>query len=73
MSSPTMPGDGLADAFFKTLSGANRYALLFCIQTAQKPEARARRIQLVAHPSNTNPSEGWPSAARSGRYAQGRR
>ena len=34
-----------ADAFFKTLSGANRYALLFRIQTAKKPETRARRIQ----------------------------
>lgn len=34
-----------ADAFFKTLSGANRYALLFRLQTAKKPETRARRIQ----------------------------
>ena len=34
-----------ADAFFKTLSGANRYALLFRIQTAKKPETRARRMQ----------------------------
>ena len=34
-----------AGAFFKTLSGANRYALLFRIQTAKKPETRARRIQ----------------------------
>ena len=34
-----------ANAFFKTLSGANRYALLFRIQTAKKPETRARRIQ----------------------------
>lgn len=34
-----------ASAFFKSLSGANRYALLFRIQTAKKPETRARRIQ----------------------------
>jgi uncharacterized protein YdeI (YjbR/CyaY-like superfamily) len=34
-----------AHAFFKTLSGANRYALLFRIQTAKKPETRARHIQ----------------------------
>jgi uncharacterized protein YdeI (YjbR/CyaY-like superfamily) len=34
-----------ANAFFKTLSGANRYALLFRIQTAKKPETRARRIR----------------------------
>jgi uncharacterized protein YdeI (YjbR/CyaY-like superfamily) len=34
-----------AGACFKTLSGANRYALLFRIQTAKKPETRARRIR----------------------------
>lgn len=34
-----------AAAFFATLRGANRYALLFRIQTAKKPETRARRIQ----------------------------
>jgi uncharacterized protein YdeI (YjbR/CyaY-like superfamily) len=33
-----------ASAFFVTLSGANRYAILFRIQTAKKPETRARRI-----------------------------
>jgi len=33
-----------ARAFFETLKGANRYALLFRIQTAKKPETRARRI-----------------------------
>jgi uncharacterized protein YdeI (YjbR/CyaY-like superfamily) len=33
-----------AKAFFATLSGTNRYALLFRIQTAKKPETRARRI-----------------------------
>jgi len=34
-----------ARAFFETLSGANRYALLFRIQTAKKPETRTRRIR----------------------------
>jgi uncharacterized protein YdeI (YjbR/CyaY-like superfamily) len=33
-----------ASAFFATLSGANRYAILFRVQTAKKPETRARRI-----------------------------
>jgi uncharacterized protein YdeI (YjbR/CyaY-like superfamily) len=33
-----------ARAFFATLSGANRYAILYRIQTAIKPETRARRI-----------------------------
>jgi uncharacterized protein YdeI (YjbR/CyaY-like superfamily) len=34
-----------AQAFFATLSGANRYAILFRIHNAKKPETRARRIQ----------------------------
>ena len=33
-----------ARAFFETLKGANRYAILYRIQTAIKPETRARRI-----------------------------
>jgi uncharacterized protein YdeI (YjbR/CyaY-like superfamily) len=34
-----------AKDFFVTLNGANRYALLFRIQTAKKGETRAKRIQ----------------------------
>jgi uncharacterized protein YdeI (YjbR/CyaY-like superfamily) len=34
-----------ASAFFKTLESRNRYALLFRIQGAKKPETRARKIQ----------------------------
>ena len=34
-----------AAAFFKTLSSQNRYAVLFRIHHAKKPETRARRIQ----------------------------
>ena len=33
-----------AAAFFATLTGANRYAILYRVQTAVKPETRARRI-----------------------------
>ena len=33
-----------AKAFFQTLTSANRYAILYRIQTAVKPETRARRI-----------------------------
>jgi uncharacterized protein YdeI (YjbR/CyaY-like superfamily) len=33
-----------ARTFFETLTGANRYAILYRIQTAVKPETRARRI-----------------------------
>jgi uncharacterized protein YdeI (YjbR/CyaY-like superfamily) len=34
-----------AAAFFATLSSQNRYAILHRIQTAKKPETRARRIE----------------------------
>jgi uncharacterized protein YdeI (YjbR/CyaY-like superfamily) len=34
-----------AEAFFATLNGQNRYAILYRIQTAKKAETRARRIQ----------------------------
>lgn len=38
-----------AKAFFETLKGSNRYAILFRVQTAKKPDTRARRIaQFVA-------------------------
>lgn len=33
-----------AKAFFAALDGANRYAVLFRVQTAKKPETRAKRI-----------------------------
>lgn len=33
-----------AREFFSTLDGANRYAILFRIQTAKRPETRARKI-----------------------------
>lgn len=34
-----------AKAFFATLNSANRYAILFRIETAKKPETRAKRIR----------------------------
>lgn len=34
-----------AAAVFATLNGANRYAVLFRIQTAKRPDTRARRIE----------------------------
>ena len=52
----TVPGDLLtaleagprAKTFFATLNATNRYAILWRIQTAVKPETRTRRIaQLV--------------------------
>jgi uncharacterized protein YdeI (YjbR/CyaY-like superfamily) len=34
-----------AAGFFETLTGQNRYAILHRVQTAKKPETRARRIE----------------------------
>jgi uncharacterized protein YdeI (YjbR/CyaY-like superfamily) len=34
-----------AKKFFKTISAANRYAILWRIQTAKRPETRERRIR----------------------------
>jgi uncharacterized protein YdeI (YjbR/CyaY-like superfamily) len=34
-----------AKKFFKTISAANRYAMLWRVQTAKRPETRARRIK----------------------------
>jgi uncharacterized protein YdeI (YjbR/CyaY-like superfamily) len=36
-----------AAAFFATLNAANRYAVLWRVQTAKKPETRARRIAVL--------------------------
>jgi len=33
-----------AKAFFETLRGRNRYAIIYRVQTAKKPETRAKRI-----------------------------
>ena len=34
-----------ARVFFETLDAANRYAILYRVQTAKKPETRAERIR----------------------------
>lgn len=39
-----LAGSKAAAAFFETLDGANRYAILYRVQTAKKPETRAERI-----------------------------
>ncbi|HEX2105862.1 MAG TPA: YdeI/OmpD-associated family protein [Solirubrobacteraceae bacterium] len=40
-----LDADPAAADFFATLDGQNRYAILHRIQTAKKPETRARRIE----------------------------
>ena len=49
-----LAGNEAARAFFATLSGANRYAILYRIADAKRAETRARRIakyvaMLAAH------------------------
>jgi len=39
-----LDADPAAAAFFATLSGHNRYAILYRVQDAKRPETRARRI-----------------------------
>ncbi|GGM90014.1 hypothetical protein GCM10009721_14220 [Terrabacter tumescens] len=39
-----LAADPQAQAFFETLSGANRFAVLYRVQEAKKPETRAARI-----------------------------
>ncbi len=54
-SSMTVPDDFLAElkqdkaafAFFESLSKANRYAIGYRLQTAKKPETRARRMAQI--------------------------
>ena len=52
-STAAVPDDLLAGlsatgrTFFAGLSGANRYAILYRLQTARKPETRARRLSKI--------------------------
>lgn len=39
-----LAADPQAEAFFRTLSGANRFAILYRVQDAKKPQTRAGRI-----------------------------
>jgi uncharacterized protein YdeI (YjbR/CyaY-like superfamily) len=39
-----LAADPQAEAFFETLKGANRYAILYRVHDAKKPETRAARI-----------------------------
>jgi uncharacterized protein YdeI (YjbR/CyaY-like superfamily) len=39
-----LDADPAAAAFFATLSGQNRYAILYRLQDAKRPETRARRL-----------------------------
>ena len=40
-----LDANAAAAAFFATLKGANRYAILYRVQDAKRPETRARRIE----------------------------
>jgi uncharacterized protein YdeI (YjbR/CyaY-like superfamily) len=53
-----------ARAFFETLSGANRYAILYRITSVKRPETRARKIAqyvaMLAEHETIYPQEGLP-------------
>jgi uncharacterized protein YdeI (YjbR/CyaY-like superfamily) len=40
-----LDADPEARAFFDALGGANRYAILYRVQEAKRPETRAKRIE----------------------------
>ena len=58
-----------ARAFFETLDGTNRYAILYRVQTAKKPETRAERIKrfvaLCARHETIHPRRQAKSGTRS--------
>ena len=58
-----------ARAFFETLDGSNRYAILYRVQTAKKPETRAERIKrfvaLCARHETIHPRRQTKSGAHS--------
>jgi uncharacterized protein YdeI (YjbR/CyaY-like superfamily) len=63
-----------ARAFFETLDSANRYAILYRVQTAKKPETRAERITrfvaLCARHEMIHPRRQTKSGARSARASK---
>jgi uncharacterized protein YdeI (YjbR/CyaY-like superfamily) len=69
-----LAGSKAAAAFFETLDGANRYAILYRVQTAKKPETRAARIArfvaMLANHETLHPPRQKRTAARGGRPAR---
>jgi uncharacterized protein YdeI (YjbR/CyaY-like superfamily) len=63
-----------ARKFFDTLDGANRYAILYRVQTAKKPETRAERITrfvaLCARHETIHPRRQTKTAPRSARASK---
>ena len=63
-----------ARKFFDTLDGANRYAILYRVQTAKKPETRVERITrfvaLCARHETIHPRRQTKSAPRSARASK---
>jgi uncharacterized protein YdeI (YjbR/CyaY-like superfamily) len=63
-----LAGSKAAAAFFETLDGANRYAILYRVQTAKKPETRAARIArfvaMLANHETLHPPRRKRTAAR---------
>ena len=64
-----------AAKFFATLTGANRYAVLYRIGTAAKPETRARRIQkfvaMLERGETLHPSKPQQTRSKGARQGKG--
>jgi uncharacterized protein YdeI (YjbR/CyaY-like superfamily) len=69
-----LAGSKVAAAFFETLDGANRYAILYRVQTAKKSETRAARIAkfvaMLANHETLHPPRRKRAAARRERPAR---
>jgi uncharacterized protein YdeI (YjbR/CyaY-like superfamily) len=69
-----LAGNQAAAVFFETLDGANRYAILYRLQTAKKPETRAARIArflaMLAKRETLHPPRQKRTAARGRRPAR---
>ena len=59
-----LDANAAAQAFFGVLDSANRYAILFRLQTAQKPETRTKKIQQFVEMLANNQKIHEPRKAR---------
>jgi hypothetical protein len=65
-----------ARAFFETLDSANRYAILYRVQTAKKPETRTERIErfvaMCARHETLHPQRQGRAGARAAKVSKKR-
>lgn len=64
-----LDADDEARAFFATLNSRNRYAILYRIQDAKKPDTRARRIEKFVTMLREHRTLHWPGGSRTAQGA----